>query len=899
MFSSSAYIAIPLAVAVAALCSCLPPAQAAAAAPLVATFTSQTKGHIFADTHGELILHIADNDPVTGGTIISKNERGQVIAEQKIDAAQSEIPVPLKEKGFYEVEATVTLASGQTARAETTAAVIGPLLNEAVRGQSRLGLWTVQGDPDLVLAAGARWNRTMTSLKDYPEAFLRDEEPKPSTPVKPPSDLRGFTYTGVISFGLPLWLLDTLPVDPPKGISKPFQAPKDWNALSELVKAFVRKHPRWSDFPPYFEGYNEPEWAWKGSKEDLVRFQKTVADAIKEMRPDVKVLGPCFSSIRIKDPARLDLETVNRLGLFEHLDGMVLHAYVDGSAPEDLFIQRIQEVQSFLARIGRPDFPLHITEFGWCTKPGTWQRPVDELVQAQYVVRSLTLLDALGVENSTYFCLLFKAAPNEGERSFSIIHNDLTPKPAYATFANVARWLADVQGKGHWLRLTPSTHMVIFHKSKKDIAVVWDTATTRTISLPGTVSHAEEMTGRPLSIGARNTLAISPSPVFLELENGALYQAESKPPLRLMRGNSLAIPASADTQWLTPAPLRVEKNRVEAPQDAPKGSYLLLSQAGQKWTTLPLEVITPLEVAPVCIEWPPSEAAPHLSTSVQSHAASPVIATASAKLEKKRTVFSDPNEIPPGSGAKLTTPLEDFVLGKRYRGTFAVESRENGRRDRMEQPLDLTVVAAQPVTKQATPDWNAIPPVDFSDWDPFGGLSEKANCSATFQAAHDTRALYLRICVRDDSHLQTSSPEKLWSQDSIQLGFDVDTEKTWEANDLFALKGHRVFEYGVAWNGKETMNWRWISYLPELPVGQSESRLNVQVHRQDDITEYIITFPWDILGLKEAPKSGSAIGIALAVTDVDPGKKDRRGLRLFGGITDGKAPEKFGKLWLR
>lgn len=860
-------------------------------------FTSAAKGNIFTANSGEITLSILSGDQVTGGTVVFKDEQGQITGKQIIPSGETRVNVPLAQKGFYQLDADITFASGKTVHAETTAAVVGSLLDDAIRNQSRLGLWTVQGDRDLVLAAGARWNRAMTTIKDLPENFAHSES-APDPQAKPPFDMSGFTYEGVISFGLPLWLMDSEP-EAHKGFGNPFRTPKNWDTLSDLVKAFTLRPPRWSEFPPYLEIYNEPEWHWKGTNEDLIRFEKTVADAVKAVRPDVKVLGPGFSSIRIKDSARLDLETVNRMGLLDHLDGLVLHAYVDGSAPEELFIQRIQELQEFLARIGRPDFPIHLTEFGWCTKPGTWQRPVDELTQAQYVVRSLTLLAALGVENSTYFALLFKAAPNEGERSFSIIHNDLTPKPAFASYSNVARWLADVRGKGRWLHLTPTTHLVVFQKEQKTVAVAWDTKTAWSIPLSDVYTHAEEMTGRPLSNASGTELQVSPSPVFLELKNSGLYHLKKLPAVRLMRGTSAAVTPPLGAQWLTPSPLGIKGKLVTAPRNAQQGSYLLLSHSDKEWTSLPIDVIAPVEISAAHIAWPLSANAPRISLNVQSHAEAPVTASANAKFEKVRTLFGGPVAIAPTQSSEITIPVEDFTLGKRYRGTLSVESRDNGERDQIQQALDFTIVAAQRVAQDGNPDWNAITAINFSDWEPFGGRSEKSDCSATFQAAYGPQALYLRICVRDDQHLQTGIPERLFSQDSIQIGLDADAEKTWEANDLFGLKGHRVFEYGAAWDGTKSMNWRWISYTPELPVGVSEPRMGTVIRRQGDITEYLLTFPWEILGCKQAPKSGSAMGIALAVTDADPGKNGRRGLKLFNGITEDKDPQRYGKLWLR
>ena len=103
----------------------------------------------------------------------------------------------------------------------------------------------------------------------------------------------------------------------------------------------------------------------------------------------------------------------------------------------------------------------------------------------------------------------------------------------------------------------------------------------------------------------------------------------------------------------------------------------------------------------------------------------------------------------------------------------------------------------------------------------------------------------------------------------------------------------------MAWNGKQPMTWRWVSYVPELPVGVAEPRVRLSVKREGDITTYDILFPWAVMGLDRPMAAGSAIGISLSLADADTGKTSRRALRLYGGIAEGKDPEKYGPLWLR
>lgn len=865
------------------------PTVRAADAPPALVFSSTAKGNVFTDVQGIVTLKLPAG--TAAGTFTVRDEAGVEIKSQPINPEAREVSVTLPGKGFYVLDAEASLPDGKKAKASTTAAVVGPVPTEEMRMQSRLGLWTVQGDADLVLAAGARWNRRMISIHTLGENMLSENPPAAEKVLFPKSP---FSQVGVMSFGLPLWLME--PTDKKKSFGNPLNKPTNWKKLKALVSAWVRQQGE--NFPDHFEIYNEPEWQWKGtSNEDLVRVLATIADGIKEASPKTQVLGPGFSSIRIKDPARLDLTTAKEMGLFDHLDGLVVHAYVDGSAPEKEFIQRVEELQEFLREIGRPDYPIHITEFGWTSGKGTWQKPVDELTQASYAVRSLTLLAALGVENATYFCLQFKAAPNLGERGFSLVHEDSTPKPGYAAYANVARWLAGVKGRGTWLRLTPTTHLVLFEMSDDtSIAVAWDTEAERVIGLPLTTSRREDMMGRALP--ASDQLALSPSPIFLEFSRAQSPSIEMLARLDVMRGGEdLTLPRSGE--WIAPNPLTVRDRRLAVPATAANGDYLLLTRDGEKWLGQPVRVIPPLEARPPVLAWPADQEEPSLETTVISHSTVPVTTRLAVKLEGTRDRFLEASEIAPAETRRLSVPLDGLSHGKRYRGKMAVDSRHEGRRDEISLPLDFTILSASSVPRGKQPDWSQIPAVDFSAWDPFGGPIAPEDCSATMQAAHGADGLHLRVVVRDEEHLQTRTGEDIWSQDSIQIGLDPDHQKTWEANDLFGLKGHRVFEYGVAWNGKQPMTWRWVSYVPELPVGVAEPRVRLRAKREGDITTYDILFPWAVMGLDRPMTAGSAIGISLSLADADTGKPGRRALRLYGGIAEGKDPEKYGPLWLR
>lgn len=122
-----------------------PVEPAAPAAVTTSTVSSSVKGNIFTANEGALVLQLAKPETVTGGKVTLRDENGKATT-LPLAAGAGEFTIPLAGKGYYAVEAEILRESGKE-KLTTTAAVVGPLLDEAVRMKSPLGLWTVQGDP--------------------------------------------------------------------------------------------------------------------------------------------------------------------------------------------------------------------------------------------------------------------------------------------------------------------------------------------------------------------------------------------------------------------------------------------------------------------------------------------------------------------------------------------------------------------------------------------------------------------------------------------------------------------------------------------------------------------------------------------------------------------------------
>ncbi len=149
----------------------------------------------------------------------------------------------------------------------------------------------------------------------------------------------------------------------------------------------------------------------------------------------------------------------------------------------------------------------------------------------------------------------------------------------------------------------------------------------------------------------------------------------------------------------------------------------------------------------------------------------------------------------------------------------------------------------------------------------------------------------------------------MWEQDSVQLGIDMDALKPWEAGFAGAetsqtLGGHRVFEFTFGADGKGGGKaYLERSWDDSLPAGTVRDRIRVETDKLPNgiLWRYRIFIPWAELGAAgNKPKTGDAIGIALAVNDIDPKQNaPRHGWTLFGGIVDDKDPKLFGRAWLR
>ncbi|HEX2951024.1 MAG TPA: sugar-binding protein [Armatimonadota bacterium] len=833
--------------------------------------------HVYTADQGSMTVNWAVPDQMVSGTIRVTDEQQQVRQVINVPAATASTQVNLASRGFYTVEASAVYRDGTTLTSRTTAAVIGTPLPQEVREQSRFGLVSVHGDHTLAESVGARWDWNLVR----PGSALLGADGLVT--VQPAFNFQtGLEHIVAFAGMLPYWLQPAT--------DNRLYPPTDWTLLEKLVTAYAQD----PNFPQYFTVWNEPDSSWNGTDEDFVRFHSTVARTIKAIHPETKVFGPGACNINMPR-----LQQWISLGLLNDLDGLVIHTYVNDSLPEQDFIQRVIDLKAYLASIGKADFPVYYTEFGWTTNMGTWQKPVDELTQAQYVSRSLALLSTTKFTGLCYFSLLYHTE-NLGEAGFALMYDNGTPRPGLAAYATLTRWLSTVNGEGRWLRLTPTANLTLYRNNGQTVGMLWTTEGQSSLQLPFTPTMLQDMMGRDLPITP--TVTLTPSPIYFAVPGEELANITVLPSVTVQTGGTVQLPWS---NAMVPAPLVQSSGVLTVPSTIPLGQYVILGETATGWQALPIIVADPLVIESTQTKLN------ELSVTVHSYIAKPATINAVLTLPNHQQLTTPATKIPAHAATTLSIPLTALGANQRYQGTVTIATTD--KKIHASQPVAFTTLTCARAMAGG-PDWSQIAALDFSNDAPVTcavGTQKSApfspsDCSATVKTAYDDTGLYVQIRVRDNQHIQTQSPKLMWKEDSIQIGLDYDADREWRANDLaVGFNGHRIFEYGVALGKQGPMVWRWIAYAPAVKANVAEPRVRTQITREGDVTLYTICFPWATLGASAKPKSGSAIGLALLVNDIDQEatrsmpSMTRHGLQLFKGIAESKDPTQYGWLYLQ
>jgi hypothetical protein len=151
---------------------------------------------------------------------------------------------------------------------------------------------------------------------------------------------------------------------------------------------------------------------------------------------------PALSSLPVIGPSLVHQESQEAIGdISGQLDYGNIHSYPDGYEPESNLSTHLSH-----AALNSGSKPVMATESGYETALA-WtggNKPVSEQAMATYMPRLFLEYFRRGVVKTFSYELLDEAAnSSDREDNFGLLHNDLTPKPAFDALRNTISILAD------------------------------------------------------------------------------------------------------------------------------------------------------------------------------------------------------------------------------------------------------------------------------------------------------------------------------------------------------------------------------------------------------------------------------------------------------------------------
>jgi hypothetical protein len=314
--------------------------------------------------------------------------------------------------------------------------------------------------PGLAWDAGARWDRVI-----FPWSLIQKDGPDSWRELYYPDEAiraqaaRGVEMSGVVIY-TPQWAsVDPergRPVDRPKNLELPYNHPNNhWGQfmrkLATRFKGVVKNWYVWNE-PDLYDP--DLRYTWDASIEDYYLLLKVAYLNIKEVSPEARVVMGGFAYWWDKQHGRPPylaslLEIIGRdpqrLRHDHYFDVISVHTYQSplNSLAEPLIMREIMDLRGI-------NKPIWISE----SNVVPWDDPSHPLgsdgmratldEQASYIIQSMALSIAAGVEKYAIYKMLDEAPENNTE-VWGLARNDLSIKPAYLAYQVGAKYFSGVR----------------------------------------------------------------------------------------------------------------------------------------------------------------------------------------------------------------------------------------------------------------------------------------------------------------------------------------------------------------------------------------------------------------------------------------------------------------------
>jgi len=787
------------------------------------------------------------------------------------------------------------------------------------------GIWSAR--EGLMRPMGARTTRSIIDMRwTWPAPDRRNE-----SIFKMAETWRAAGVEPIVCFrGFAAWASGA-----PEGGSHSHYPPRDWAVWEQYVRWLVNG---FKDSCHIWEVWNEPypNSGWKGTRDDLITMHAIVYRVVKSIQPEGIVLGPCFN---FSTPShRAELEALLELGLAKHIDAIADHPYRPGRVAPELtnFLAEIRDLQRLVGRYGIKG--IYFTEMGFSAKPGG---DVTEREQADFIARSFILAKVAGVRAMTWHNLVeWVGGPSLTERNYGIVHvrdtdGVLEPRPAYVAFGVTNRHLHDATLRRELDFLGATGRGYVFERAGQPIVALWDFGDKpREVTLDVgadevTVADLMDVQRRVNTPGGRLRLTLDGSPKFVHGASAALLTD-----VRLVRAEPEVVdvfPGQKATAKLTITNVSAKPQRLQWSFEPPDGWTLKLShydaQLAPKATAqasvelaapttaaygdaaalgrvradgklvgtfalrvrvAPRLMLTSLQPAFVAADAPAVAIGLQANDDVAKGAKAEVWigdeSAARVTLPAMKRGESRVQVVPLAPGRVRLGSAETIKVSLAAAGAAAVE-----REQRLAFAPCVRVKPNAITIDGQLDDW----PQQFiyfcDEWLVFKPerWRDPHDLSASFAASWDAERLYLAVLVVDDVHVQDRAPGDVWAQDNIQLHINPAPDAQRDG------RRPTCFEYGLSLTPRGPEVFRWMN-----PAGAASGVVKsvaLAARRLGRTTLYEAAFPLAEIGRKQL-RAGDRLGFALAVNDSDG--SGRKAISWFGGIVEGKMPERHGVIVL-
>jgi len=605
----------------------------------------------------------------------------------------------------------------------------------------------------------------------------------------------------------------------------------DWNrampdtaAWREFVSTYAR---RYQGRIHLWETWNEPdlEGFWRGTTEDYITLLTISRDELRKADPANVVMSGGFATLqshpsRKKNP---DLQQRAMTALGATLDAHAIHEH----GPFDRFQQVVDGPYAQMrAALPQPVPPMFFNETADHSMYGT------EKEQAATLVKKAAFAQARGAIGYLWYDLRNDGVdPGDPEHNFGLLTKSLEPKPAYAAFNTMARYVVP-RAFLQQLDAGPNRWFLLFGGEREKLLVYWndDPGTQNEqilLSLPGAArASLIDINGNasplPLSGGlavvtssreprlilAENASAITPAGLLAGPRRAFFGGPGDEIEISCDFSNPTAAPVTVQTKWTLPTTMRLVK---EAPE------------------------------------------------SVEIPASGRASSTVTVRLpEGAQYLF--------GRSAKVKLAYE--FAGQPYRGSLLV-------------PVHYGTISVPP-----GPAANRTPDVTLDQRDQLTSFIEAdphmtpyrwkgpEDLSAKVAFQLDENDLVVRVAVTDDKHRQPGPAGDMWMADSVQC--------------LIAVPGQKgAWELGFA----QTDDGQPLVAAWAAPTGAPDIRekIRLTVETQGEGRVYTARIPREPLGLDDrAAREG--VRLNLAVNDND-GAVRAHALQIAPGIVANKSAD--------